>query len=346
MTAAVLPANDPRAVDAAIEAIARGGLVIMPTETVYGLAIDPGSPAALTRLYELKQRDRGKPLTRFIADPGLVARFDPLLRAPAARCAARCMPGPLTMVIEDSRGAFTGVRMPAHPVARAVTAGLPCLCAVTSVNRSGEPPLARIADIKAAFGPSVDLIIDDGDLAGTPSTVAEFGRRGIRILREGDMSLDAVRDAATVTILFVCSGNICRSAAAEYYLRQALRLRLGPADLEACGYRVRSAGTLGLVGNGPPEEVVRIMAKEGIDLRDHLSTALSAQIVAGADRIFVMDEGHMIHMRAAYPAVIGRTRLLRADGRDIEDPYEGPARLYERVMSEIRQSVMEVASGI
>lgn len=191
----IISASDPQAVPWAIEALARGALVAIPTDTVYGLAARLDRPAALEALYHAKGRPDNLPI------PVLVSRFDQLATltddAPAAldRLAARFWPGPLTIVAPCSRripdrvaaGTGTvGLRMPDHPIALEIIEGSGGALAVTSANRSGEPSLRDAATVARTFPGTVELVIDSGAApGGWPSTVVSVtGNRPI-VLRHG-----------------------------------------------------------------------------------------------------------------------------------------------------------------
>lgn len=163
----------------------RGELVVIPTDTVYGVAAHPGVPGALDRLYEAKGRPDSKAVARLIADAGLL-RWD--ARDGAAglrRLAARYWPGPLTLVLEE--GAETiGYRVPNHAVALAVLRAVNGPLAVSSANRSGEPDARNADEAVRALGASVAVVLDAGPSPGQiPSTVVAVKESRVHVLREG-----------------------------------------------------------------------------------------------------------------------------------------------------------------
>jgi len=347
MKARVYKDGSPQAVRAAVECLAAGGIAIIPTDTVYGMAVNPADEGAVSRLYGIKKRDRGKPLARFLPDAERFSDLPPFhLRRQVMKCASRFMPGPITIVVEHDTGTKTGIRIPDHPTAREVAARLDTLSAVTSVNVSGTPPLTRIGEITEAFGDAVDVIIDAGEVAGKPSTVVGFFKEGITVLREGGIPPERIREAAAFTLLFVCSGNICRSAAAEYYCRKALRETGKASDPEAAGFRVISAGTYMLEGNVPPPEVVSILASDGIDASGHRSRALTAALVEKADEIYVMERAHREIINRLAPSHAGKVKLLDPAGGDIPDPYNRSYEVYREVLTRVRNHVLEVVKTL
>jgi len=183
---------------------ARGAVLVVPTESSYGLGVDPGNAAAVAAVYRLKARDAGKPLPVVVAASGQVADLgvDPAL--PELAAAARCWPGPLTVVLPLAAGrtlpaaagsGSVAVRVPAHDGLRRLLAALGPLTA-TSANPSGGAPLLDPAALpallaRAAGAAAVEVVLVDGGVlpGGPPSTVVAFDAGGRpRILRPGRWS--------------------------------------------------------------------------------------------------------------------------------------------------------------
>ena len=178
--------------DDALDALARGDIVVIPTDTVYGVAASPAIPAALDAVFALKGRSRSKALP--VLGDSLealisVANFD----ARARRVAERFWPGPLTIVLERAPGfdadlggenrGTVAVRVPAHDVTLGLLARSGPL-AVTSANPSGESEARSVEDARAAFGDLVDTYLDGGVASGTISTVVSLVGDPT-VLREG-----------------------------------------------------------------------------------------------------------------------------------------------------------------
>lgn len=193
-------ALDPAAVGEAAAVVIRGGLVALPTETVYGLGANARDPGAVRRIFAAKGRPPDNPLICHVADAGgleLLARNVPPL---AAELAARWWPGPLTLVVDAAPWVpqvVTGglstvaVRVPAHPVALAVlsAAGLPV--AAPSANRSGRPSPTTAAHVVDDLGAEVDLVLDAGPCSvGVESTVVDARGDIPLILRPGAVSAE------------------------------------------------------------------------------------------------------------------------------------------------------------
>jgi L-threonylcarbamoyladenylate synthase len=180
----------------AARALRAGKLVIVPTETVYGVAADPRAPAAVEAIYRAKQREAGKPIPLLAADLAAVRHAGAELGPVEERLAQRFWPGPLTLVLRVGSGT-EGFRVPRHDVARALLREMGGLLRVTSANRSGRPPAVTAAEAARMLGAAVAAVLDDGPAAGgQPSTVVRAHGGSIEILREGAIPEAEVRRTA------------------------------------------------------------------------------------------------------------------------------------------------------
>lgn len=194
--------SDPIA-DAAAAALA-GGLVVMPTDTVYGIGTRPDDAAATARLFEAKGRPRDLSLPVLVATRAAaeeVAAFDDRARS----LAGRYWPGPLSLVLPRTtrtrdwnlgeEADTVAVRMPHHPLALALLARTGPL-AVTSANRSGEATLGTCEGLRSVFGDLVEVYLCEGSpLEGAASTVVDLTDAHVRFVRIGAVSEADVREA-------------------------------------------------------------------------------------------------------------------------------------------------------
>ena len=178
----------------AAEFLKNGDLVIVPTETVYGVAARADSSAALARLRAAKGRDESKQIARFAAGLDDVRAAGVEVNSITERLAAAFWPGPLTMVLPDARGEWVGFRVPDHAVALAWLRELGGVVpAVTSANRSGEPPAKTAPEAWTALAPHVALALDAGPVTvGAASTVVKVTADAIEILRAGPIDRAAL----------------------------------------------------------------------------------------------------------------------------------------------------------
>jgi L-threonylcarbamoyladenylate synthase len=194
--------RDP--IEDAARAALDGRLIVLPTDTVYGIGTRPDDGAATARLFEAKGRPRDLELPVLVPSVAAgrgIAEFDER----AETLAGRWWPGPLTLVLpraEPSRAwdlggdaSTVGVRMPHHPMALAVLARTGPL-AVSSANRSGEPTAADCDDLARAFGESVDVYLcEEASPARQASTVVDLAHGAWRILRRGAVTEQQIRTA-------------------------------------------------------------------------------------------------------------------------------------------------------
>jgi tRNA threonylcarbamoyl adenosine modification protein (Sua5/YciO/YrdC/YwlC family) len=179
----------------AVRALAQGLPVAIPTDTVYGLAVDPFKPGAADRIFAAKRRPRDVNL------PLLVSGIDQALAVSTAvpdlalGLMRRYWPGALTLVIAAKPGLgadlgeddlTVGVRSPDHAVPLALCAAAGPL-ATTSANRHGEPPLTTAEAVAASFGDAVPVVLDGGTCEGSPSTVVDCTGPTLKLLREGHL---------------------------------------------------------------------------------------------------------------------------------------------------------------
>ena len=193
----VLPASADDVVGHVAALLRSGGVAVIPTDTVYGLAAAADQAEAVQRLFALKGREATVPVAVLCADAEqALALAEP--SSVARRLAEQHWPGPLTIVAERRAGLgwalgepadTIGVRCPDHDLVRAVAARIGPL-ATTSANRHGLPTPDMAVDAARSLTGPVDLVVDGGALAGTPSTVVDCTGGGLRVLRQGSIEVD------------------------------------------------------------------------------------------------------------------------------------------------------------
>ena len=194
----ILPAEEAherdQAVARALATLEAGGLVVYPTDTAYGLGCDSENRRAIERLYQAKQRDRKKPLALICPDLSTLSEYGKVPHV-AFRMMRQALPGPFTFVLSAGprtpkhlmpRKREIGIRVPDHPLPRALAEGLGRALVTSTVCLAGNPPLNEPWAIESEFGAAVDLILDGGPLPpGRESTIVDLTDGEIDILRQG-----------------------------------------------------------------------------------------------------------------------------------------------------------------
>ncbi len=179
-------------IENAVRVLHDGGIVIIPTDTVYGVAARSDISEAEARIYQIKGRDRSKPLPLLAADVGAVQEYGAKIGPLEKRLADRFWPGPLTIILKVEERT-EGFRVPDHPVAVELIRAAGGTLRVTSANLSGELPALTAEDAVESLGDGVDAVVDAGRTPGaTPSTVVAIEGDEeawkLNILRDGVLS--------------------------------------------------------------------------------------------------------------------------------------------------------------
>ncbi|MDD4891524.1 MAG: L-threonylcarbamoyladenylate synthase [Phycisphaerae bacterium] len=352
------------AIRQAAEIMMGGGLVAFPTETVYGVGTCTRSKHGLERLRALKKRPPDKPFGLMVPSASAAHWFVPFMTALPRRLMRKAWPGPLTIVVEVEHPLYCpaadvfgseaveplfnfdntiGLRCPDDPIALALLERVDGPVVSASANHAGEAPATTAAEVIAAIGKDVELVLDGGPVPyGVASTVVKIigAGRGFQILRVGLLDERTIDKMAIETWLFVCTGNTCRSPMAAAVARARLAKAIGcpEEDLTLAGYRVLSAGVLAADGVPATPAAADAVAALGGNLAAHKAARLTVDAIRQADRIFVMTEAHRDAVLSLMPAAQGKIRLLSVD-EPIEDPIGGADEVYRRVADQIAAAI-------
>ncbi|MBQ1454593.1 MAG: threonylcarbamoyl-AMP synthase [Thermoguttaceae bacterium] len=341
-----------------VDALRRGELVVFPTETVYGLGCLASRQDAVHRLITAKGRRSGHALPVAVSGYPALKRLVPNLGTIGCRLARRCWPGPVTIVADTSSSdspiarlpelcrqavmpsGSTGFRVPDQPVVLKILqeAGEPVI--LTSANLSGSPPAVCAAEAMVGLGDAPDLILDAGTAHfRVPSTVVSVVGPGYEVLREGVLTKEKIERLTAKMILFVCTGNTCRSPMAEVIFSDMLAGRLGCSveDLPRRGYVVMSAGTSANRGSATPQAAREVISELGLSLDDHRSQPLNEYLLRCADSICVVSRSHLNVIIDLWPGHRDRVTVLEG----ISDPVGGTRADYIRCAEEVRKAVAD-----
>lgn len=294
-------APDRRAVEEAAACLRAGGLVVFPTETVYGLGADALNPKAVARVFEVKQRPHFDPLIVHVADIGWLQDIAAAFPPPARKLADRFWPGPLTFVLPKTdrvpdlvtAGLPTvAVRMPRHPLAMDLIRRVGRPVAAPSANRFGHLSPSTAEDARVEVGEGVDMILDGGPCpVGIESTIISFAGERPVLLRPGGLPLEDIEAVIGLVPPAVEAGGRPESPGRlpRHYAPRT------PLELGSTLPPVPDRADAGLLAPGPVPNAagfarVEILSTAGdpAEAAARLFSALRRLDAAGLDRIYAI----------------------------------------------------------
>ncbi|MEW6097051.1 MAG: L-threonylcarbamoyladenylate synthase [bacterium] len=330
--------------------IKNGKLVAFPTETVYGLGVDGLRTDAIKRLFEVKKRPKGKPISLLISDFNDLERLSKNIPQEAWKIIDKFWPGPLTIVLFASdlvpqiikgRKLTVGLRMPDNKIALSLieSSQTPIACPSANISGAKEPTTSK--ELMANLKDKIDLIIDGGKTkVGVASTVLDLTGKTPIIIRQGAISSKELLEVLnSKNILFVCTGNTCRSFMAEKLFSKMAK----EANLLV---EVNSAGTSAISGGTVSELTLKTLEKQGIKPDIAFTTSLTERIIKKADLILTMESYHKKRVLDILPLAKEKTFLLTEyaglEKKDILDPVGGSREGYETCLIEIKKCLTRV----
>jgi tRNA threonylcarbamoyl adenosine modification protein (Sua5/YciO/YrdC/YwlC family) len=332
-----------------------GGLIAIPTDTVYGLAVNSRNQKAVRRLYDIKKRPSSKPFVIQIPSKDMLAEFNLEVNKDAELLISKFWPGPLTIILKSKNKEKLAFRIPKDEIALGILKESNLPLYVPSANFSGDPAPRSVDDVIVSFDGLIEAIIrtKESKTRGLESTIVDMTEQPYLVLREAAVltrelnALFSSEDKFTKAknILAVCTGNSCRSVMAKGFLKKAFS---GRNDVI-----IESAGTAAIDGFSPTKETIEVMQKQQIDISDEKSKHVNTSMVKRADLIFVMQKKHKDYILELNPEAADKVYLLKefkdSSGRtefNIADPIGQSLEVYERVCDEIKIEIERIKDFI
>ena len=347
-------ADDPRdVVHRVVACLAQGGVVGLATESTYGVVAGALNPPAVDRLRHLMEPALSRLPTLFLKGPCEVDDWAEVSDETGRRLTRRAWPGPVTLVFPIAERGLAG-RLPAEVRPFLMPDGLIALRApsnrmVREVLRLLPGPMIHVDPPVATEGGAtcadeltnladLDMVVDVGPTQfGGPSTIVAVDSGRWSVVRPGVMTEDVLAQMAGTILLFVCTGNTCRSPMAEALCKVLLARRLGCKVVELVdrGLVVLSAGVSAMDGMPAAANAIEAVKSRGGSLETHESRRAAADLVRFADHIIAMTGDHLDVLLDQVPEVAHRARLLDSGGDDIADPVGSDLPTYHRTAREI-----------
>jgi len=367
-------AGDARTAAESAESAAKifraGGLVVFPTETVYGVGAIATSEKGVKALRDLKTRPSASPFAVHMPGPGAAAKYVDTSIPLVKRLVRKLLPGPVTLVVDVAPEVIeqklrdlglpmeaadriyhantVGLRSPDHALGQQILGSVDEPVIASSANLRGEaPPLEAIQSAKS-IGDKVGMIVDGGmtQYAKASTVVLVKGTDAasatMTIAREGVYDERFIRKIMRWNLLIVCSGNTCRSPMAEVIARDILAKQRGVDidQLEEAGVSVTSAGSMAMPGSPAADQAQQAMEKMGLNLNSHRSRPLTVELINEADVVYCLTESHRAGVLAMSPNADQKTVLLDPSG-DIDDPFGADLKTYQRCAEVIRRCLQK-----
>jgi L-threonylcarbamoyladenylate synthase len=334
----------------------KGGVVVLPTETVYGAAGRLDLPATRDRLQALRAGGDARPMTIHLGRRDDAQKYLGDVGELGHRLMQKLWPGPVGLIFEvapDRRAQVAGqlkisetdlydrdsitLRCPDHFATAELLCQVDGPVGLTMAGANSGGPSFKAQSLADELGDKVDLILDAGPTKySKPSTLVKVGNDKFEIVRAGVYDERIIERLLRTTILFVCSGNTCRSPMAEAIARDLLlkKMKLSEAELEKKGISVMSAGTFAMPGARATAQGVEALRALGVDLSRHRSRPLSVELIHQADFVYTMGQSHAQAVLSLVPSAMDKVTTLDPDG-DIEDPIGGDVTVYQQLAGQL-----------
>ena len=332
----------------ATEVLQSGGLVVFPTETVYGIAASATSSRGIDALRQYKNRSEKQPFTMHLSSATVANRYVDNSDKALQRLIRKAFPGPITLVVDVPesvqdrvleetnrppemkrrlyhRGTI-GLRCPDSRIAQEILKAVDEPIVASSANTRCQSPPRNAEEAAASVGDVAQMIVDGGPCRfAKPSTIVRVTGSGeglnVIIERAGVYDERFVGKLLRWTMIVVCSGNTCRSPMAEGIAKHLLARQKGVSvdKLEAANIYIGSAGTFAAAGMLASPEAVQELREIDVDLSSHRSRPLTAELINQADVCYCMTQAHLQAAIGMAPWAASKIQMLDPDA-EVEDP--------------------------
>ncbi len=348
----------PEVVREIVRRLERGEILILPTDTVYGVHAHSRFPATIERVKRIKRITEKRPFVTLYSTVVDIGRWVLLPEGRDRRAVLDSWPGQVTWVLPARRTVprellgserTLGIRVPSHPLLRAICTALDDLIISSSANLHGQQPAVSKEDFSDELLSEVDAVVyQTTPLSGRPSEVKRWTPTGPVVLRARPVENEELKE--NLNVLVICSGNTCRSPLAEGILTKSLQEE-APGKIS-----VKSAGILALSGNRATLPAIEVAKKHEIDLTSHRSQTVSREKIEWADIILAMTTDHLGELSTMFPAHSGKMYLyshfpeseLDPDTKDygIPDPYGLNTEAYQETFYKIKEHEDRIVSNL
>ncbi len=354
--------DDPRdIVHLAVQALVEGHIVAIPSQSSYLLVASGLCASAIELLAKYAGAAPARRLALLARSPDETLDYFPDVSPSARRLAKKAWPGPLALDLMDSHSASAlrcldtavtrslstpshrlRICQPAHEVVeyiyRLISGPLVCCTAPVSPSALAARPMQRSAMSASELVPEQSVLaIDDGqvEFPGELTAVEVDGSIG-RIVEHGIFSEEMLRSLSQFSILFVCTGNTCRSPMAQVLMNKKIAERFGHLAKDGILPIVAMSAGVSAFGGDPAS----IGAKQAIrsfsaDLESHSSTQLNSELVERADLILAMSGRHKHVIVSQWPSIASNVFMICPDGGEIADPFGGPVEIYQKCAQQL-----------
>lgn len=353
-----------RGVHRAARWLDQGKLVAFPTETVYGIGCK-AEKHTFERLNKVKGRQPDKRYTLHIGSPEQLTKYIPSKSLKAQKLVQNAFPGPVTIVFElDDEalrqvteslpkdlyetlysGQTLGVRYPACQITCEILAQAHSPIVAPSANPGGSPPATSVKEVLGYFDGEIESVVEIPDFEANfkqSSTVVKVGKEDIQILREGAVPASQIQKWTTIRLLFVCTGNTCRSPMAAGFCRKYFADNLGCQvdELEHFGYIIDSAGIAACQDAPASRDAVEVCRAHEIDLSFHQSRQLTLIDIEQSDVILTMSRYHRDSIVQSFPTALEKCFMLD-EVADIMDPMGSGIDVYRDCFQQICDNIIK-----